>query len=74
MYSLMKALTCSRHQDNTTPYRLHYCGTCKTMGPLYGQKSRFLLNHDAVFLSELLTLLAPDAAPPAAWECEPVYL
>src|SRR5262249_48953459 len=31
-----------------------YCGTCKTIGLRYGQRSRMLLNHDAVFLAELL--------------------
>jgi hypothetical protein len=36
------------------PPRLPYCGTCKTMGVRYGQKSRLLLNHDTVFLAELL--------------------
>ena len=34
--------------------RLPYCGTCKTLGSLYGQRSRLLLNHDTVFLAELL--------------------
>lgn len=34
--------------------RLPYCGTCKTLGVRYGQRSRMLLNHDAVFLAELL--------------------
>ena len=38
--------------------RLHYCGTCKTIGSLYGQKSRLLLNHDTVFLAEFLTGLS----------------
>lgn len=34
--------------------RLPYCGTCKTLGVLYGQRARILLNHDTVFLAELL--------------------
>lgn len=34
--------------------RLPYCGTCKTMGKRYGQRTRMLLNHDTVFLAELL--------------------
>lgn len=34
--------------------RLPYCGTCKTLGALYGQRSRILLNNDTVFLAELL--------------------
>jgi hypothetical protein len=36
------------------PPRMPYCGTCKTMGARYGQKSRLLLNNDTVFLAELL--------------------
>jgi hypothetical protein len=31
------------------------------MGRLYGQRSRMLLNHDAVFLAELLTILSPES-------------
>ena len=38
-------------------WRLHYCGTCKTIGRQYGQRARMLLNHDAVFLAELVTAL-----------------
>ncbi|HEY4361207.1 MAG TPA: DUF5685 family protein [Bryobacteraceae bacterium] len=34
--------------------RLPYCGTCKTLGSLYGQRARWTLNHDLVFLAELL--------------------
>jgi Family of unknown function (DUF5685) len=33
--------------------RLSYCGSCKTIGAIYGQKARLLLNHDMVFLAEL---------------------
>ena len=33
--------------------RLPYCGTCKTLGALYGQRTRLLLDHDTVFLAEL---------------------
>ena len=63
MFGLMKASVCSRHSGEPNRHRLHYCGTCKTMGRLYGQKSRLLLNHDAVFLSELLSDLSPDGLP-----------
>ena len=34
--------------------RLAYCGSCKTIGAMYGQRVRLLLNHDMVFLGELL--------------------
>ncbi len=38
--------------------RLPYCGTCKTLGAMYGQRSRLLLNHDIAFLAEVLLDLA----------------
>jgi hypothetical protein len=34
--------------------RMAYCGCCKTIGAMYGQRARLLLNHDMVFLGELL--------------------
>ena len=40
--------------EETSEFRLNYCGTCKTIGKLYGHKERILLNFDVVFLSELL--------------------
>jgi hypothetical protein len=57
MFGLMKAKTCGLSDAEKLRRRLHYCGTCKTMGALYGQKTRFLLNHDTVFLAEILTAL-----------------
>jgi hypothetical protein len=42
--------------------RLAYCGSCKTIGAMYGQRSRLLLNHDMVFLAELL-LGEPEWGP-----------
>ena len=67
MYGLMRAGICSRQTDKALRRRLHYCGTCKTMGLLYGHKSRVLLNNDAVFLGELLTLLMPDSPDLPSW-------
>jgi hypothetical protein len=67
MYGLMRAGLCSSRNERAYQRRLHYCGTCKTMGRLYGQKTRFLLNHDTVFLAELLTALSPNAEPSADW-------
>jgi hypothetical protein len=34
--------------------RLAYCGSSKTMGAVYGLRAWLLLNHDMVFLGELL--------------------
>jgi Family of unknown function (DUF5685) len=41
------------------------------MGRLYGQRSRLLLNHDAVFLAELLTLLSAESQ---SWKADKAYL
>jgi hypothetical protein len=58
MFGLMKAKKCGMSKDEKDFRRLNYCGTCKTIGSLYGQKSRFLLNHDTVFLAEILTAMS----------------
>jgi hypothetical protein len=43
---------------------MYYCGTCKTLGRSYGQRARLLLNHDTVFLAEILGALE---GPPIDW-------
>ena len=65
MFGLLQRRTCSTDAATKNDYRLHYCGTCKTMGALYGQRSRMLLNFDAVFFAELLTNLS--AQNTATW-------
>jgi hypothetical protein len=60
MFGLMRAKTCGMTADEKHFRRLHYCGTCKTIGSLYGQKSRMMLNHDTVFLAEFLTSLSGE--------------
>ncbi|HLM03347.1 MAG TPA: DUF5685 family protein, partial [Pyrinomonadaceae bacterium] len=63
MFGLMRAKKCGMSEAEKHFRRLHYCGTCKTIGSLYGQKARFLLNHDTVFLAEILTGLSGENAP-----------
>ena len=58
MFGLMRAKRCGMTPEEKTFRRLHYCGTCKTIGSVFGQKSRLLLNNDIVFLAELLTSLS----------------
>ena len=58
MYGLLKTNRCHVSTEQKYRQRLHYCGTCKTMGRLFGQRARMLLNYDAVFLAELLSALA----------------
>jgi len=60
MFGLMRAKKCGMSEDEKHFRRLNYCGTCKTIGSLYGQKSRFLLNHDTVFLAEILSALSGE--------------
>lgn len=54
MFGLMKHRTVNSDQEQPYAYRQFYCGTCKTLGKNFGQASRMLLNHDAIFLGELL--------------------
>lgn len=61
MFGLMRAKTCGMTAEEKNFRRLHYCGTCKTIGSLYGQKSRMMLNHDTVFLAEILTSLSDES-------------
>jgi hypothetical protein len=60
MFGLMRAGGCARKAGARYERARAYCGTCKTMGRLYGQRTRLLLNHDAVFLGELLLSLSPE--------------
>ncbi|HYE72705.1 MAG TPA: DUF5685 family protein, partial [Blastocatellia bacterium] len=57
----MKASCGVQTAEQKEARRLHYCGTCKTLGSVYGQRSRLTLNHDTVFLGELLSLLADES-------------
>ncbi len=60
MFGLMRAKKCGMSDAEKDFRRLNYCGTCKTIGSLYGQKSRLLLNHDTVFLAEILSGLSGE--------------
>jgi hypothetical protein len=60
MFGLMRARKCGMSDEEKHFRRLNYCGTCKTLGALYGQKSRLLLNHDTVFLAEILSALSGE--------------
>ena len=56
MFGLMKNTSSGCSDEKADWYRLHYCGTCKALGQIYGQSSRLFLNYDLVFLSEFLSL------------------
>ena len=59
MFGLMKNTACSQ-AGQPDWYRLHYCGTCKSLARIYGQRSRLFINYDIVFLAEVLSLLAKE--------------
>lgn len=65
MFGLMKYTGSCLPRDARRAQQTRYCGTCKSMGRLFGQSARATLNHDAVFLGELLLALepAPLSAP-----------
>ncbi|HYL98595.1 MAG TPA: DUF5685 family protein [Blastocatellia bacterium] len=63
----MKTRMCHLDGEARLRRRLHYCGTCKTIGRMYGQKSRFLLNNDTVFLAELLSGLSGESERTEKW-------
>jgi hypothetical protein len=67
MFGLMKSCGCSQTREQRLYHRLHYCGTCKTIGSLYGQSSRVMLNSDAVFLGEVLSALSDPAERLNQW-------
>ena len=74
MFGLMRFRCSPNSEGDQRRWRMHYCGTCKTIGTRYGQRARLLLNHDAAFLAELLTsLTGADAEqwPRAyrSWNC-----
>src|SRR5580692_7948837 len=58
MFGLMRLRCGSSSEADQRVWRMHYCGTCKTIGSRYGQRARLFLNHDAAFLAELLSALA----------------
>lgn len=60
MFGLMRAKKCGMSNAEKNLRRVNYCGTCKTIGSLYGQKSRLLLNNDTVFLAEFLNALSGE--------------
>ena len=61
MFGLMRAKKCGMSEGEKYSRRLNYCGTCKTIGSVYGAKARLLLNHDVVFLAELLTAIRGES-------------
>lgn len=62
MFGLMRPQqSCSPKKTNDYHrHRMHYCGTCKTLGQAYGQRTRAMLNFDTVFFAEILSHLSKE--------------
>ena len=54
MFGYVKADTPNMYVKDTILYRAMYCGLCKSIGRICGQRGRFALNYDLTFLSILL--------------------
>ncbi|WP_309717877.1 DUF5685 family protein [Armatimonas sp.] len=63
MFGLMRSCGCGSSPEAKRLRQLHYCGTCKATGRLFGQRARLTLNYDAVFLGELLLALERKTLP-----------
>ncbi|MBD0404521.1 DUF5685 family protein [Flammeovirga sp. EKP202] len=53
MFGILKQNLC-KVNTQISSHHYNYCGTCKSIGKLYGLKSRAFLNNDIVFLSSLM--------------------
>ena len=54
MFGYVKTDVPNTYVKDTILYKAMYCGLCKGLGNVCGQKSRFLLNYDLTFLSLLI--------------------
>ena len=69
MFGLMRPARCHHRAPETRHHRrLHYCGTCKAIGKLYGHRYRLLLNHDTVFLAEMLSVWMGEDTTLQEWD------
>lgn len=69
MFGFMRFYRCAGTPADNDQYRWYYCGVCKTLGKGYGHKTRFLLNRDIVFFSELLSELVAETPHPLEFAC-----
>lgn len=70
MFGLMKSGCSAESEDQLKNRHFQYCGTCKTIGSMYGNKMRLTLNSDVVFLGELLNSIYGNDD---VGECPPAY-
>ncbi|KXX66508.1 DUF5685 family protein [Flammeovirga sp. SJP92] len=57
MFGILEQNLCKK-ANVVHSHHYNYCGTCKSIGSLYGNKSRLFLNNDIVFLSAILNDLS----------------
>ena len=58
MFGYVKTDFANLYVKDTVLYKAMYCGLCKGIGKVCGQKGRLVLNYDLTFLSVLLHNIA----------------
>lgn len=69
MFGTLTPHRCSLPVLERDAYDRFYCGLCKSLGDGFGQASRALVSHDAVFLAMLVEGLGTEAAKPDRCRC-----
>jgi hypothetical protein len=69
VFGTLKPQKCSLPIVERDAYESFYCGLCKSLGDGFGQASRALVSHDAVFLALLVDALSSKAAQPDKCRC-----
>lgn len=69
MFGTLKPQKCGLSSGERDAYDRFYCGLCKSLGDGFGQASRVLVSHDAVFLALVVDALSEDAAKPDKCRC-----
>lgn len=69
MWGTLRPKTCRMPESEKSDYQHLYCGLCKGLGDGYGQASRALVSHDAVFVGLLVEALSGDASDRGKCRC-----
>ena len=69
MWGTLKPHSCRLPDGSKSDYQHLYCGLCKGLGDGFGQASRALVSHDAVFVGLLVEALSEAASERSKCRC-----
>jgi hypothetical protein len=69
VFGTLKPHRCALDEPVRAEHDRFYCGLCKSLGDRYGQLSRALVSHDAVFLALLVDGLCEEPAKDGRCRC-----